>query len=276
MVIGQESRSAGSAFNNAGAIPPDGLTRQFWLSIRNPKTGDEIKSIGLGQFQPATLAVSPLGDYVWMLGDERQQRRREVRCYNTRSGRREYEEPVARESAVAVFEGGFRRDGTYYGLARTRTYNSPDGYSIAEFTVLRKDGQPSLRTVVGKQTIGVIGFQNLRASLKDNLDAALVNRLRGAGFELTDRNRLELVLQELQLQEQITDPKTRLALGHIANAQHLLVAVLARGETMTTIALQTHAVETGGVGAAIELECRDCTEDDYAQALTYLVQDWAD
>ena len=122
----------------------------------------------------------------------------------------------------------------------------------------------------------MIGFQNLRASLKDNLAAARVNWLRGAGFELTDRNRLELVLQELQLQEQITDPKTRLALRHIANAQHLLVAVLARGETMTTIALQTHAVETGGVGAAIELECRDCTEDDYAQALTYLVQDWAD
>jgi hypothetical protein len=277
VVIAMEwSGSTSTIALERAAPPPDAFPQQYWLSIRNPKTGQEIKAIGLGLFKPSTFAVTPVGDYVWMIGDEMPRGGRHLRCYNTRSGRREFEEPLERGAAVRLFESGFQRGTIYYSLGRNRTYNSPDGYSIGEFTVVKKDGQPGLREIVGSEAIAVIGFNDLEPSRRNILDPVLISRVRAAGFRVTERNRLTLIADELLLQSEVTDPATRQTLGHITNARHLLVGQLSRGPALTTITLQTLAAESADVGAVIELQCRDCTEDDYVQALTYLVKEWTE
>jgi hypothetical protein len=282
LVLASEHASVATTalLGGGGGFAPDAVQRQYWLSIRNPKSGEEIKPVNLGMLRPAALGLSASGDYVWVLGDELQLRRREIRAYNTRSGKLEHTATIDKGTPVRLYERGFQLASTYYAAEvqtsdAVRKHLSPNAYSIAEFTVRRSAGI-SPRTL-GDAAIGVIGFQGGGAALRDMLDGALAIKLTSAGFRVVERARLKDLLQEAQFQNLgLTDATKAAELGRLVNARYLLFGVLETAGTVSTLALRLVGVEDGMLENGIELECRDCTADDYLQGLSFLMQDWLD
>jgi len=85
------------------------------------------------------------------------------------------------------------------------------------------------------------------------------------------------LLQEARFQSLgLTDADKSVEIGKQANAQFLLFGQLQTTGTVSSLALRLVAVEDGTLKNGIELECRDCTPDDYLQGLTFLLQDWVD
>ena len=275
----QTSLPAGVLFNG-GLMDPASVHRQHWLSIRNPKSGEEIKAIDVGMFRPLALGMTAAGDVVWTSGDELQLRRREVRAYNARSGKLEHSTSAERNASIRLFENGFQVGSAFYArelapVNAVRKHASPNAYSIAEFTVRRTTGIST--TALGHRAIGVVGFQGVMPELREMLEGALAIKLGAAGFTVVERQRLKDVLQEARFQSLgLTDAAKAVELGKLVNAHFLLFGQLQTAGTVSSLALRLVAVEDGTLKNGIELECRDCTPDDYLQGLTFLLQDWVD
>jgi hypothetical protein len=281
IVIATEQRSlpTGVMFT-PGLLDPASVHRQYWLSVRNPKSGEEIKAIDVGMFRPLNLAMSAGGDMVWTCGDELQLRRREVRAYNTRSGKLEHSTSADRNASIRLFERGFQLGPTYYAVEvaagdAPRKHSSPNAYSIAEFTVRRTTAiSPK---AFADFAIGVVGFQGTTPELREMLEGALAIKLGSAGFRIVERQRLKDLLQEARFQSLgLTDAARAVELGKLVNARFLLFGQLQTTGTISSLALRLVAVEDGTLENGIEVECRDCTADDYLQGLTFLVQDWVE
>jgi hypothetical protein len=281
IVIALEMASVStSALFAGGGFAPDAVQRQYWVSIRNPKSGEEIKAIDLGMLRPTGLSMTDTGDYLWVAGDELQLRKREVRAYNTRSGKQEHSTPLDKNTNIRLYERGFQVASTYYGAELKTTagagrikHNSPNSFSIAEFTVNR-----SASLSVGDMkdaVIAVVGFQGATQELREMLEASLSLKLASAGFKVAERQRLKQVLQEAQFQNLgLTEGSKATELGQLLNAQYLLFGQLTTAGTMTSVSLRLVGVSDGALKNGIELECRDCQPDDYSQGLTFLMQDW--
>ncbi len=273
----QASIPTGALFT-PGLIAPDAVQRQYWLTVRNPKSGDEIKAIDLGLFRPTALSMTATGDYLWVAGDELQLRKREVRAYNTRSGKLVHNATVDKGSRLRLFERGFQVGAAYYlgsdaATGATVKHNSPNAFSIAEFTVRRSS--PLTSSDLADKAIGVVGFQGAKPELREMLEGALAIKLATAGFKVAERQRLKDLLQEAQFQNLgLTDSNKAAELGRLANAEFMLFGQLTTSGTMTALTLRLVSVGDGELRNGIELECRDCTPDDYLQGLTFLIQDW--
>jgi hypothetical protein len=271
---------ATSALFQGGGFSPDAVQRQYWVTVRNPKSGEEIKAIDLGMLKPTGLSMTDTGDYLWVAGDELQLRKREVRMYNTRSGKQEHNTSLEKNANVRLYERGFQVASTYYaadlnqaaGAGRIK-HNSPNSFSIAEFTVTRS---ASLSLAEMKDAvIAVVGFQGATADLREMLEGSLALKLGAAGFKVAERQRLKELLQEVQFQNLgLTEGSKATELGKMLNAQYLLFGQLTTAGTMTSLALRLVGVSDGALKNGIELECRDCQPDDYLQGLTFLMQDW--
>jgi hypothetical protein len=72
----------------------------------------------------------------------------------------------------------------------------------------------------------------------------------------------------------LTDASKATELGRLANAQYLLFGQIQTTGSVSSLALRLVDVQDGTLKNGIELECRDCTPDDYLQGLTFLLQDW--
>jgi hypothetical protein len=278
IVVALEKASMSSgAMLRGGPMMPDSIQRQFWLTLRNPKSGEEIKSIDLGMFRPSALGLTSIGDYVEVAGDELQLHRREVRIYNARSGKMEHMAPADRNANLRLFERGFQVNANYYRAEvatgdAVRKHSSPNSFSIAEFTVRRSAG---LSPASVKGAIGVVGFQGASPDVREMLEAALAIKVGSAGFKVVERQRLKDLLQEAQFQNLgLTDASKAAELGRLTNAEFLLFAQLQKTGSVSSIGLRLVGVEDGTLKNGIELECRDCTPDDYLQGLTYMLQDW--
>ncbi len=278
IAIAQEA-VATSALFTPGSLRPEAVQRQYSLSVRNPKSGAEIKSIDLGILKPESIGLSPSGDYAWVLGQELQLRRHEVRAYNTRSGKLEHLTPLARGSGTDLYESGFSVGGVFYAAevtgesGGTKRHLSANPYSIAEFTV--KVTEPLRLEALAQQPVAVVGFEMEAGDLREMLESALAVKLSAAGLSIVERKRIKELLQEAQFQNfGITDSRSAAELGRMANASALAFGTLRTTGTISLITLRLTGVEDGTVRAAVELECRDCAPDDYLQGLSFLVSDW--
>jgi hypothetical protein len=278
VALSRESISTGSMFT-PGSVTPDSVQRQYALSIRNPKSGDEIKAIDLGMLKPESIALSPSGDYAWVAGQELQLRRREVRAYNTRSGRLEHLTPLSNGANAVLYEGGFATGSVFYtaegslDTGDTRRHLSANPYSIAEFTV--RISQPLRLQDPARQALAVVGFDMPAGDVREMLESALAVKLAAAGLTIVERKRIKELLQEAQFQNLgVTDSKGAAELGLMANARLLTFGTLRMTGTVTLMTLRLTDVEAGTVVASAELECRDCTPDDYVQGMTFLIADW--
>lgn len=281
IAIATEQASIGTgALLSGGRLSPEQVQRQYTVSIRNPKTGDEIKAVDLGMLKPSLIALTATGDYLWVAGEERQLRRLEVRAYNTRSGKMEHSTTADRNAQVGLYERGFRVASTFYAAdldtgGAVRRHNSPNSFSIAEFTVRRSAGL-SPKTM-GDGMVGVVGFQGGSPELREMLESALAIKVSSAGIKVVERKRLKDLLEEARFQNLgLTDSSKAAELGRLANAQYLLFGQLQTTGSVSSLALRLVGVEDGTLKNGIELECRDCTPDDYLQGLTFLMQDWID
>lgn len=268
-----------SAMFSPGSLSPDAVQRQYSLSIRNPKSGDEIKAIDLGMLKPDSIGLSASGEYTWVLGQELQLRRREVRAYNTRSGKLEHLTPLAKNADAVLYERGFATGGVFYAAeavsdsSGTRRHLSANPYSIAEFTV--KITKPIRRQTLASHPVAVVGFDMPAGDVREMLESALAVKLAAAGLTIVERKRIKELLLEAQFQNLgITDSKGAAELGRMANASFLAFGTLRTTGTITLLTLRLTGVEDGTVLAAVELECRDCTPDDYLQGVSFLVSDW--
>lgn len=282
VVLAQESVPTAMLLGGPGSLSPEGVQRKYTLSILNPKTGAEIKAIDLAMLKAEGVSLTPAGDYAWIIGEELQLRRREVRAYNTRSGALEHVTPTPRHVKAQLFDSGFALGGSYYGAETARAaagdvrrHTSANPYSIAEFAV--RVATPVELSAVAEQPIAVIAFEGVDGDTKEMLESTLAVRLGGAGLRLVERKRIKELLQEARFQNLgITDPTSAAQLGRMANAQLLAFGSLRRTGSITVIALRLTGVEDGVVHAAVQLECRDCTPDDYVQGVGFLVNDWVE
>ena len=278
VALSRESLATGSMFT-PGGFAPDSVQRQYALSMRNPKSGDEIKAIDLGMLKPESIALSPAGDYAWVAGQELQLRRREVRAYNTRSGKLEHLTPLVNGANAVLYEGGFATGSVFYtaegsrDAGDTRRHLSANPYSIAEFTV--RISQPLRLQDPARQALAVVGFDMAAGDVREMLESALAVKLAAAGLTIVERKRIKELLQEAQFQNLgMTDSKGAAELGRMANARLLTFGTLRTTGTVTLMTLRLTDVEAGTVLASAELECRDCTPDDYLQGMSFLVADW--
>jgi TolB-like protein len=279
ILLVQESMAAGALFS-PGMIAPDSLHRQYTISIRNPKTGDEIKAVDLGMLKPSALGLTPTGEHMWVAGEELQLRRQEVRAYNTRSGKLEHMTPFPKGTAARLFEDGFDVGTASYVVENTassgtgpRKHLSANPYSIAEFSV--RVVAPLAMKTFGGDPIAVVAFEGAEGEVRELLESALAVKLAGAGLKMVERKRIKELLQEAQFQNLgITESKTASELGRMANAKYLVFGTLRATGSTTLMALRLVGVEDGTQHAAVELECRDCTPDDYLQGLGFLAADW--
>jgi hypothetical protein len=263
---------------SGGPMLPDEIHRQHFVSLRNPKTGEEIKSIELGMFKPSMVSLAAAGDYVWVAGSELQLRRGEVRAFNARSGKMEHSTVVGKNASIGLYERGYRVANTYYAAdldtgGAVRRHNSPNGFSIAEFTVRRPT--PLKQGAMADAFIGVVGFRGGSEELREMLDSSLAIKMQGAGFRMVERKRMKELLQEARFQGLgLTDASRAAELGKLANAQYLLFGEIRSTGSTSLLTVSVVGVESGAVQNGAELECRDCKPDDYLQGLTFLLQDW--
>ena len=279
IVLAQEAVATGAMFS-PGAFAPEAVQRQYTLSIRNPKSGEQIKAIDLGMLKPDGLSLSPAGDYAWVTGEELQLRRREVRAYNTRGGTLEHMTPLARNAEARLYEDGFAAGGVFYAVesggaavGTPRRHLSANPYSIAEFSV--RVASPIALDTFRSQPIAVVAFEGADGDVREMLESSLAVKLGTAGLQIVERKRIKELLQEAQFQNLgITDSKSASELGRMANARYLAFGTVRATGSVTFITLRLTGVEDGTVHASVELECRDCTPDDYVQGVGFLVNDW--
>jgi len=277
----QESLATGALFS-PGAFSPDTVHRQYIVSVRNPKSGDQIKAIDLGFLKPDAMALTAAGEYVWIAGEELQLRRREVRAYNTRSGKLEHLTPLAKNASIRLYDDGFDANGVSYAAetaplaaeaGAVRKHLSANPYSIAEFSV--KVQVPLSVASYGSDPIAIVSFEGQQEEVRDLLESALAVKLAGAGLTVVERKRIKDLLQEAQFQNLgFTDSKSVAEIGRLASAKYLAFGTVRAVGSTTLIALRLVGVEDGTQRAAAQLECRDCTPDDYLQGLGFLASDW--
>lgn len=273
VAVVRESNSEASFFT-PGAQDPTARQREARLSIRNPKSGAEIKAIGLGQFEPRNLAVSEPGDRVWMSGTDVQRGSAEIRAYNTRSGALEVRKFVEDVKQVGLFADGYADAQIRYRLRTSAGGSakrlSANPYSIAEFSILAPSPMPIERDALAA-VMAVEGAGDLESLLQN----ALTSRLAAVGVRLVERERIRDVLKEIQFQNLgITDSATASAIGQALNARFLVFGRWEAANRVAVLFLRLVAVESGEVVSTAELTCRDCTPDDYPEGARYLVDEW--
>ena len=277
IVLGKETRSTSSMFRAGGFQDFGSVSRQFTLSLRNPKSGEEIKAVDLGSYRPEKMAFSEVGDYVWLWGKDLQFDRWEARLYNCRSGKKEYVKET-RKSPPAFVAGGFNLNGRGHSLVaepegRERRHLSGNPYSIAEFKTSAV--QPLVVKASKSWKVALLSFEGGSGETKELLLATATVKLRAAGVSLVERERIREILQEARFQNLgVTGPEGAAELGKLANATHLAFGSLRMAGTTTSFGLRIVGVESGEVVAAAQLDCRDCSPDDYAEAIGFLIQDW--
>lgn len=270
-----------SAFDRGGGIPhPKDVEREHRLAVINPKSGDSVKDIDLGPFLPRDLALTEHGEHVLLVGEDLHLNSRELRIYNTRSGKLEVQQELPRRERVLLAAGGVVLGDRPLRLAETaeggeRRFNSRDPYSIAEY-VVECASLLDPEALAGRP-FAVVAFDGADSEVNRMLTSALALELRGGGFTVAERERIEAILDELYLQTTgATEGETAVKLGELANVHFLVFGSLREAGTTSSLAVRSVSVEEGELAAGCEVVCRDCRRDDYLEALKYLVSIWVE
>lgn len=275
IAVFRETISTGALLG--GGVGAFSAERSYRVSLRNPKSGEEIKAIDLGTFEPESIALTPAGDGLFAYGKDFQVNKKQVRYYSCRSGKAEYTRETRKES-VTVFADGFLVGGEGFKVSSgdeggTRKHSSVNPYSIAEFVV--RPAKPLSRAAWKGKKIGIVRFDGASSDAASLLVGTTAIKLRNAGLGIVERERMDKVLEELRLQNLgITDSGSAARIGELANAQGMVFGQLVRSGSVTTFALRLVGTESGEVLGGIELDCRDCREDEQVEAIGFLVQDW--
>ncbi|HUF77836.1 MAG TPA: CsgG/HfaB family protein [Thermoanaerobaculia bacterium] len=267
-----------SALAPGSGIHPKDVEREHRLAVVNPKSGESVKSIDLGPFLPRDLALTEHGEHALLVGEELHLNRRELRIYNTRSGKLEVQELLAGlERVVLAADGVVLGDRpmrlTEEAAGGQRRFASRDPYSIAEYVV--ECASPLDPAALAGRPFAVVAFDGADSEVNGMLTGALALELRGAGFTVAERERIAAVLDELWLQTTgATEGETAVRLGRLANVRFLVFGSLREAGTTSSLAVRSVGVEQGELAAGCEVTCRDCRRDDYLEALRHLVSVW--
>jgi len=269
-----------SALGTGPGIHPKDVEREHRLAVVNPKSGESVKDIDLGPFLPRDLAVTEHGEHVLLVGEDLHLNRRELRIYNTRSGKLEIRQDLASRERVLLAADGAVVGEEPLRLAEPaaggeRRFNSRDPYSIAEYVV--ECAEPLDPQALAGRPFAVVAFDGADSEVNRMLTSALALELRGAGFTVAERERIEAVLDELWLQTTgATEAETAVKLGKLVNVHFLVFGSLREAGTTSSLAVRSVGVEDGELAAGCEVVCRDCRRDDYLEALKHLVSVWVD
>lgn len=269
-----------SALGTGPGIHPKDVEREHRLAVVNPKSGESVKDIDLGPFLPRDLAVTEHGEHVLLVGEDLHLNRRELRIYNTRSGKLEIRQDLpGRERVLLAADGAVVGDRPLRlaepAAGGERRFNSRDPYSIAEYVVQCAEGLEP-KALAGRP-FAVVAFDGADSEVNRMLTSALALELRGAGFTVAERERIEAVLDELWLQTTgATEGETAVKLGKLANVHFLVFGSLREAGTTSSLAVRSVGVEDGELAAGCEVVCRDCRRDDYLEALKHLVSVWVE
>lgn len=267
-----------SAVSRDPMVHPKDVEREHRLAVVNPKSGESVKDIDLGPYLPRGLAVTEHGEHVLLVGEDLHLNRRELRIYNTRSGKLEIRRELGgRERVLLAADGVVLGDQPLRlaagDAAGERRFNSRDPYSIAEYVV--DCASPLDPAALAGRPFAVVAFDGADAEVNRMLTAALALELRGTGFTVAERDRIAAVLDELWLQTTgATEAETAVKLGRLTNVHFLVFGSLREAGTTSSLALRSVSVEEGELAAGCEVTCRDCRRDDYLEALRYLVSVW--
>ncbi len=270
-----------SAFDRRGGMPhPKDVEREHRLAVINPKSGESVKDIDLGPFLPRDLAVTEHGEHVLLVGEDLHLNTRELRIYNTRSGKLEIRRDLPGRERVLLAAGGVVLGDGPLRLAEPaeggeRRFNSRDPYSIAEYVV--ECAEPLDPEALAGRPFAVVAFEGADSEVNRMLTSALALELRGAGFTVAEREGIETILDELYLQTTgATEGETAVKLGRLTNVHFLVFGSLREAGTTSSLALRSVSVEDGELAAGCEVTCRDCRRDDYLEALKHLVSVWVE
>lgn len=278
--VSVRGRSALSRGSGPGTIHPKDVEREHRLAVVNPKSGESVKDIDLGPFLPRDLAVTEHGEHVLLVGEDLHLNRRELRVYNTRSGKLEIRQDLpGRERVLLAADGAVVGDRPLRlaepAAGGERRFNSRDPYSIAEYVV--RCAEPLDPAALAGRPFAVVAFDGADSEVNRMLTSALALELRGAGFTVAERERIEAVLDELWLQTTgATEGETAVKLGELANVHFLVFGSLREAGTTSSLAVRSVGVEDGELAAGCEVACRDCRRDDYLEALKHLVSVWVE
>jgi hypothetical protein len=279
VAIARERVSVRGRSGSPAGVHPRDVEREHRVEIVNPKSGETIKSIGLGPFRPQGLALTEHGELLLLHGKDLQLWTLEVRIYNTRSGKLEHrQELVPPAGEVVLAADGYAVGGRGWRLApsvgeKSRRFNSRDPYSIAEYEVSCSGSLAGSR-FEGK-ALAVMKFTGAEHELGQMLADGLALKLRGAGFTLVERQRIEEIVEELYLQTTgLTSEAEAAEIGKVGNAHYLALGSLRQAGTTSSLAVRLVGVEDGAVVDGCEVTCRDCRPDDSLEALDYLLATW--
>jgi hypothetical protein len=267
-----------SALATGPGIHPKDVEREHRLAVVNPKSGETVKSVDLGPFLPRDLAVTEHGEHVLAVGDDLHLDRRELRIYNTRSGKLEEQRELARRERVALAADGVVLGDRALRLVAApagaeRRFGSRDPYSIAEYVV--ECATPLDPAKLAGRPLAVVAIDGADSEVNRMLTSALALELQGEGFTVAERERIEAVLDEIWLQTTgVTAEEKAVQIGRLANVHFLLFGALREAGTTSALSLRAVSVEEGELAAGCEVTCRDCRRDDYLEALKYLVSVW--
>lgn len=270
-------RAAGIA---SRGIHAKDVEREHRLAVINPKSGESVKDVDLGPFLPRDLAVTGHGEHVLLVGEDLHLSRRELRIYNTRSGKLEVQRSLAEAERVTLAaDGVVLADGPLRlaeaAEAGARRFNSRDPYSIAEYEVECASALDA--AALAGRPLAVVAFDGADAEVNGMLTSALALELRGARFTVAERERLDSVLDELWLQTTgATEAEAAVEIGRLTNVHFLLFGSLREAGTTSSLAVRAVSVERGDLAAGCEVTCRDCRRDDYLEALKHLVSVWVE
>lgn len=278
-VIARERISIRGRSGFSTGVHPKDVEREHRLELLNPKSGETIKFIDLGPFRPEGLALSEHGEQALLFGRDLQLWTREVRIYNTRSGKLEHQRPLdpsAKE--VVLAQDGYSIAGNGWRLVPSaregiQRFASRDPYSIAEYDV-DCSGLLSGARYEGK-ALAVRAFKGAEYEVAQNLANELTLKLRGAGFKMVERERMEEIADELYLQTTgFTAEEGAAEIGKAANAHYLVLGSLDQAGTTSSLTVRVVGVEDATVVDGCKVICRECRPGDYHEALDFLVATW--
>ncbi|HEV7671358.1 MAG TPA: CsgG/HfaB family protein [Thermoanaerobaculia bacterium] len=278
---GRSAMPGGPMGGMAPAAPhPKDVEREYRLEVINPKSGDSVKNLDLGPFLPEGLSLSDHGELILLHGKNLQLGTHEVRIYNVRSGKVEYQSTLGKSAKVVLAANGYTVDGASWQVTEGSTraegkarFNSHDLYSIAEYGVECSSSLSESR-YKGK-SFAVVKFTGASLEVGQMLSNGLALKLRNAGLSVVERERLEEVLGEQWTQSTgLTNDSQASAIGKLANAQYLAFGGLQQTGTTSSLTVRLVSVEEGNVVTGCEVNCRDCRPDDYQEGLGYLVSVW--
>lgn len=281
LAVGLDSErvSSRSLIMGGGPAGPSEVQRQYLVSLRNPKSGEEVKRFSLGLFRPAAIAMTDDGVHLLALGEELQTRARQIRLYDLRSGGLlEQLALAAGVDAYTLSSDGVISGEESYRLVTPRgsvggRHRSSNPYSIAEFELKAVKPLPVDR--LASAAVAVLDFRSSREDLGPMLAAAAQVKLRSAGIQVVERARLRDLLSEAKFQNLgVTDFATAAELGRLANATFVVFGTFDVLGSVASLSLRLVGVESGLVESSVEMECRDCREEDYLEALGWAVTDW--